>query len=80
MSLKDKLNPAAQKLQPLREKLQALPQKLKAEGLKGYAIRTAVMNVSCLAVAVLVCHFLLSMGAKNSRNTLQRTAKASRNS
>ena len=63
MSLKDKLNPAVQKLQPLREKLQALPQKLKAEGLKGYAIRTAVMNVSCLAVAVLVCHFLLSMGA-----------------
>ena len=63
MSLKDKLKSVTDRLQPIRETAGKLPEKLKAEGLKGYAIRTAVMNTVCLAAAVLVCHLLLRAGA-----------------
>ena len=69
MSLKDKLKPIGEKLQPTSEKLKGITEKLKpaakklkAEGLKGYAIRTAVYNVACLAAAVVLYHFLLTKG------------------
>ena len=62
MELNDKLKPAADKLRPLPEKLKPLLKKLKAEGLKGYAIRSSAIHLVCLAAAVLLCHSLLSKG------------------
>lgn len=62
MNLPEKLNPIAEKLRPLQEKLQKLPAKLEAKGLKGYALRTALMNIGCLLVAVGACHGLFSVG------------------
>lgn len=58
----EKLEPVKDKLSPMGEKLKQLGKKLEAKGLKGYAIRTAVMNVCCLAVAVGACHGLFSIG------------------
>ena len=62
MELKEKLKPAAEKLKPLQEKLKPFLKKAEATGLRGYAIRTAVINLLCLVAAVVVCHWLLSMG------------------
>lgn len=62
MELKEKLKPAAEKLKPLQEKLKPFLKKAEATGLRGYAIRTAVINLVCLVAAVVVCHWLLSLG------------------
>ena len=62
MQLNDKLKPAAEKLKPLVGKLKPLAEKLEAKGLRGYAIRTAVNNLMCLAAAVVLCHLMLSNG------------------
>ena len=44
------------------EKAKQMWAKLEPKGLKGYAIRTALMNIVCLALAVFVCHLLLAKG------------------
>ncbi len=62
MQLNDKLKPVAEKLKPLPGKLKPLAKNFEAKGLRGYANRTAVSNLICLAAAVVVCHALLSKG------------------
>lgn len=47
---------------PFAEHVKRLWTKLEPKGLKGYAIRTAVVNIVCLAAAVFLCHLFLSKG------------------
>ncbi len=60
MQHNDKLKSAAEKLRPLLGKLKPMAKQFEARGLRGYAIRTAVINLFCLIAAVVICHFLLS--------------------
>ena len=64
MNWKEKLSPLLEKLKDssLSEQAKQLWAKLEPKGLKSYAIRTAVLNILCLVLAVFICHFFLSKG------------------
>ena len=64
MDGKEKLTALLGKLKelPVSDKAKQLWAKLEPKGLKGYAIRTALLNIVCLVLAVFICYFFLSKG------------------
>ena len=44
------------------ERIKQLWANIEPKGLKGYAMRTAVLNIICLVLSVFICHFFLSKG------------------
>lgn len=46
----------------LRNRLKELAAKYEPTGLKGYAFRTALLNITCLALAVVLCHLCMANG------------------
>ena len=64
MTLKEKVTALLDTMKSKSASKQAkqLWAKLEPKGLKGYAIRTAVLNILCLVLAVFICHLFLSKG------------------
>ncbi len=61
MEIQKNLRPVPEKAKPILEKLKAAEwAKLEFKGLKGYALRTALINIFALVLAVFLCHWLLS--------------------
>jgi len=61
-SAKEKAAAAKEALAPVQGKMRALWDRYKPTGLKGYAIRTALVNTLCLVLAVYACHFFFARG------------------